>query len=265
MKAHWKLPKEVRVGPFIGRYHIGSGSIGYSMMVKEGSAEPNPSRWRDYPHRRFVNLPVQPIPESGEEIIDPKAMLAFVRQYGPLDHLVPNEEDKEWTAFLEREGYLEFLKEKEDCLMLIESAPSVETISKEVSGYSSEQIRNLANTQSFLKYAWSSEDERALVALDDYLSGGLPIHFEFDLGQLTIYVGSVQRLILMLFLRDQANGKTAICANPDCPAPFFLRSRKTQKICEAGGCVAWAQRNYALKWWRENMSKESKSKNRSGE
>lgn len=256
LKAHWRLPQEVKLGPFVGRWHIGSGSGGYSVLAKEGSVPVAFTRWRDYAHRSFVNLPVATFPDSGEEIIDPTAMLSFTKRYGLLDNLLANEEDKEWTRFLEREGYIDYLKANEDRLMLVESSPSVETISKEFAGYSSEQVEKLAGTQSLLKYAWRSGDERALAAIDKYLSDGLPVHVEVD-GRLRVYVASVQRLILMLFLRDQGEGKTAICANPDCPAPYFLKSRKTQKICEAGECVAWAQRNYSLKWWRENRKKKT--------
>jgi hypothetical protein len=183
-------------------------------------------------------------------------MLWFTKRYGLLDNLLARKGDKEWTRFLKHEGFIDYLKAKEDRLMLVESSPSVETISKEIAGYSSEQVRRMAGTQSLLKYTWRSGDERALDAIDLYLSGGLPIHFKIDEGCFRIYVANVQRLILMLFLRDHAAGKTAICANPDCPAPYFLKSRRTQKICEAGECVAWAQRNYSLKWWRENRKTE---------
>ena len=226
-------------------------------MAKIGTADIDPSRWKEPPHRAYANLPIVALSDSQEEMIDAKAMLSFTKKFGLLDNLLTSPEDKEWTGFLKREGFLEYLKEPEDRVMPVESSPSVETISREVSGYTSEQIQKLAGTQSLLKYAWRSGDERALDAIDSYLSGGLPIHFEIDEGCLRIYVASVQRLILMLFLRDHAAGKTAICANPDCPAPYFLKSRKTQRICEAGDCVGWAQRNYALKWWRVNKKKNS--------
>ena len=262
--AEWRLPQEVRVGPFVGPTCVPSESRGYSVFAKAGIVEVNPSRWKELPHRRFLNLPVVTSSDKGEEIVDPKAMLSFTKQYGMLDYLMAYEGDTNWTKFLEHDGYAEYLKDKDDCLMLLEYAPTVETISKEISGYSPERIQQLARTQSFLKYAWRTGDEKALDALEEYLSGGLPIHFEIDEGRFRISVVNVQRLILMLFFRDHAAGKTAICANPDCPAPYFLRSRKTQKICESGECVAWAQRNYALKWWRENESKASKEKLKKG-
>lgn len=41
----------------------------------------------------------------------------------------------------------------------------------------------------------------------------------------------------------------AQCHNPDCLAPYFLAKRRSQKYCERGDCTAYAQRQYALKWW----------------
>lgn len=56
-------------------------------------------------------------------------------------------------------------------------------------------------------------------------------------------------MICFLFLRDLTAGKLGICENPDCPAPYYKKKRSTQKFCEAGPCVAFAQRQYALRWW----------------
>lgn len=58
--------------------------------------------------------------------------------------------------------------------------------------------------------------------------------------------------IVLLFLRDHAAGRTAICANPDCPAPHFIRKRRTQKFCESGPCVEYGARLRANKWWHEH-------------
>jgi hypothetical protein len=46
-----------------------------------------------------------------------------------------------------------------------------------------------------------------------------------------IAVDSLWTLIQILVLRDSAAEKTDKCANPDCPAPYFLRTRKGQKFC----------------------------------
>jgi hypothetical protein len=44
--------------------------------------------------------------------------------------------------------------------------------------------------------------------------------------------------------------KMAFCGNPECPAPHFLKGRKTQRFCERGSCAAYGQRQHALNWWR---------------
>ena len=54
----------------------------------------------------------------------------------------------------------------------------------------------------------------------------------------------------LLFMRDRAQGKTAVCENPECPAPYFIRKRRTQKFCEAGPCVEYGARLRANKWWK---------------
>ncbi len=40
------------------------------------------------------------------------------------------------------------------------------------------------------------------------------------------------------------------CANPECPSPYFLRSKKTQRFCERPACAAYGQRQHKLNWWR---------------
>jgi hypothetical protein len=64
--------------------------------------------------------------------------------------------------------------------------------------------------------------------------------------------------ICFLFLRDQATGKTAICANPDCHSPYFIKKRKTQKYCTSGPCTQQAQREQKRLWWERNYGKETK-------
>jgi hypothetical protein len=59
----------------------------------------------------------------------------------------------------------------------------------------------------------------------------------------------------LLFLRDHQAGKTAICANKDCPSPYFIRKRKTQKFCETGPCVKQSLREKKREWWNRNRGK----------
>jgi hypothetical protein len=43
--------------------------------------------------------------------------------------------------------------------------------------------------------------------------------------------------------------KFQICANPDCPARYFLAKRKTQIVCEEGQCLRYTQRKRQLEYW----------------
>jgi hypothetical protein len=44
--------------------------------------------------------------------------------------------------------------------------------------------------------------------------------------------------------------KMAICENPDCPNPYFLKGRNTQQFCDRPACIACGQRQHKLDWWR---------------
>jgi hypothetical protein len=54
-------------------------------------------------------------------------------------------------------------------------------------------------------------------------------------------------------------GHFRFCANPNCAAPYFIAKRRDQTVCNAEACKAEKQRQHALKWWRENRTKESKT------
>jgi len=53
--------------------------------------------------------------------------------------------------------------------------------------------------------------------------------------------------------------KVGVCANPDCPAPYFLKGRKTQRFCDRPTCAAYGQREHKKNWWKEH-GKEWKEK-----
>ena len=243
VKTDWHLPIEPKLGSLLQQNLAGELS-GYVITAEPGNTTVNPARWKTPPHRHFVNLPACLTPELGLGIVDPKALLGFSRRYGFLSHKTVKDR---WS-------------------LDVESSASLESITNEVGRYSQQEFSELieSKSQGLLQYAWITGDARAVQEFAKYAAKSLQYQVEIDVdtGAVVVKVVNVWTLICMLFVRDRAAGKTAICANPDCPAPYFLKSRKTQKICEAGECVAWAQRNYALKWWRENESKASKAKQR---
>ena len=235
----WRLPANLEIGAC--QSNVFSGVLShYALRVTLGESV-NPARWRTPPHRQFTNLPLAPPEPSGwGDLIDPKAMLGFSRRYGLLHNSV---------------------MENDECLLSVERGAVTPIKAGEDN---SEALRYLAEVRSvtLLRHAWATDDEQAIAKIGEQASNGLRSEIDSASGVVVVAAKDIWTLVCMLFVRDNAAGKTAVCANPECPAPYFIRNRKTQKICEAGECVQWAQRNYALKWWRENESKQAKKKHR---
>jgi hypothetical protein len=101
-----------------------------------------------------------------------------------------------------------------------------------------------------LRAAWRG-DKDAIEFLERYTSGGhySRFHWHFQRGRLELEAEDLWTTICLLFLRDRVAHKIAICENPDCASPFFIRSRCTQKFCEAGPCVEYGARIRANRWW----------------
>lgn len=48
------------------------------------------------------------------------------------------------------------------------------------------------------------------------------------------------------------------CSNPECPAPYFFATKKSQKYCSPE-CAEPARRESKLKWWNENRASTPKT------
>jgi hypothetical protein len=83
------------------------------------------------------------------------------------------------------------------------------------------------------------------------------------------YAGGAPRVLPNYFLLPlalalgitEAGAKTAVCANPECPAPYFLKRRRTQRFCDRPACLAYGQRQHKLDWWRKQKAKPLQRKN----
>lgn len=51
---------------------------------------------------------------------------------------------------------------------------------------------------------------------------------------------------------SQFLSRMAICKNPQCPNPYFLKKRSTQQFCDDSTCAAYGRREHKRKWWHEN-------------
>lgn len=112
--------------------------------------------------------------------------------------------------------------------------------------------------QENLRSAWSGNKE-AVEQIREQLSRE---DFRFEIGRrrMILQPRTVFGEIMLPFLRDCQEGMTAICANPDCQSPYFIKKRRTQKYCEAGPCTEKAQREQKLEWWRKNRGSQRERK-----
>lgn len=243
LRPNWFITDAVEVGDSI--LNLAGGIAQYTVSGKPSHVPVNPSRWKEAPHRFFANLGTVETPDFNQAIIEPNAMAAFVKRYGLLKVSFDNRNDEEFTK-RNRWGHV------------VESFSSLADLIESQAHWGAAEFQEQAdlNSLALLQFAWRFGDKRAIAAIARCAEAGLTSEIEQKTGEVAINVRDVWSLICLLFVRDSVAGKTAICANPDCLAPYFLKNRRTQKICDTGPCKAWATRGYALKWWHENRGRE---------
>ena len=197
------------------------GAEGVSGYVISGRLGEESAEWQEPPHVVFANL-LSEKPESVE---------TFTKRYGVLDRLYMDRDDPKGNRFT------------------IDSA-------------------TFMHTQEVLRRAW-----RYIASTDDRDRGSDAfgeIEAEVEEGFDTDVVVAHRHVLLrpkhlwasicFLFLWDWKAQKLGFCENPECPAPYFRKKRKTQKFCEQGPCVAYAQRQYSLDWWNRIGKKRREKK-----
>jgi hypothetical protein len=241
----WSLPQNVKLS--WDQQDLAAGAATYFIRgALDGPADAK--RWKQPPHVKFVNLPLMTLSNTKlDPPIEEKAFVKFIEEYGvPRGTVIEPGLAKDEAA-----------KEPDDFAAQLHFAVN----SADVSG-----------AQKTLRTAWKGESS-AIAEIQRQVPGALQafgspgiFDFSYPPGQLAVRInqnGSVELVVknlwsfvCLLFLRDYGAGRIGICANPQCPSPYFVKSRRTQKICEIGDCVVWAQRLYALKWWHKNRGKE---------
>jgi hypothetical protein len=107
---------------------------------------------------------------------------------------------------------------------------------------------DLADAQRTLTAAWSGEPV-TFTAMEGVVEENVNAAVLLSEGYVRLAIQNLWATICFLFLKDFQAGKIVVCGNPDCPAPYFVAKRRTQKFCESGACTDYAHRQYALKWW----------------
>lgn len=125
-------------------------------------------------------------------------------------------------------------------------------------------LAEFSQAQQVLRRAWEG-GAAAVSKIEEQILGvgffqDTQVHASPETGAILIDVSNLWNFICVLFIRDFGAGRTSRCLNPECPAPYFLKRRRTQKVCELGSCTAWAQRQYALRWWNQHGKKRRSRK-----
>ncbi|WP_263373918.1 hypothetical protein [Granulicella aggregans] len=231
--ADWRMPTQLKVSDVHG---ITGGLHSYVLTGALTDVPANPSKWKVPPHRAFANLPMShPDTSANENLPDQAAMIGFIKKYGFL-------------ANVSNKGAIRESVE-----------PRIRPTSALVADkrFGRDFLAGLAvdHSPGLLQFAWETSDEDAVVVIQSEASRGLTLALSPHNSAVSIVAPNLWTFICLLFIRDHGAGKTGVCLNPECPAPYFIRRRRTQRICESGDCVSWFQRQHALKWWRENRGK----------
>jgi hypothetical protein len=261
-----KLPKTVEVRP-------GNVKADECVAGTLSRDQVNQLAWKQLPHLALANLPtyaegvmnMNPPPpdfdatltEDGvsREVelatLDLNAACKFVKMYGVLraNDAIYLRKGRSIEQDLEREG-----------VPLVEAADVTDiSITADDHAIFRVKVSDLASAQRLLRLAWI----RNTAPIDIYLKPEIHDGFKiagFDItpgfalrrkGTVGVRTEGLWTFICFLTVLDYARGRTGYCENPECMAPYYLKKRRTQKICESGPCTAWAQRQYALTWWNK--------------
>jgi hypothetical protein len=132
------------------------------------------------------------------------------------------------------------------------------------------QAGDLAELQEWLRAAWrDTTDPVAWEAIYQEGARTTRAKWDFRAQRIELTPEYLWNAACVLFLRDHAAHRTAICTNPQCSAPFFIKARRSQRFCGQGPCTEFAQRERANNWWgkhgnqwRAKRKKQAKMKGR---
>ena len=201
--------------------------------------------WREPPHRVFANLPRFDVIASGKlALLDDTFRLPRRDAAG---NVLPE---------LVEIGAMEAFVRKHGVFPGSDYADEIDRFDVDAADFT--------DAQDTLRRAWAGDGD-AMNEIESQVQYALEARAFVKARGVEVIIGNLWGLIGVLFLVDHAAGKTGVCGNPECPAPYFLRKRKDQKYCERGKCSTYAQRKYALGWWerkgydlRARKSKRSK-------
>jgi len=170
------------------------------------------SRWKEMPHECLANLPLSfNLSRSTSEL----GLSSLERSELSRSRVEANRPSLEaMDMFIKRYGLL-----------------AAETSSDEDGNvYFRESAFGFVVCQNTLQEAWKG-NARELRNMRKQVQRKLRVGPTVEAGRIGFVTEQLWPFVCMLFFRDYAAGKTKVCANPDCPHPYFLKERKGQMYC----------------------------------
>ena len=122
------------------------------------------------------------------------------------------------------------------------------------------QIKQIAPMQRLLQRAWTG-DAGAIKAI----AKDVKVRLDVSAQGIDIAVVELWNLVRLLFLRDYWDGRTKVCANPDCSSRYFLEQRKGQQYCSHKCAVLMNVRRFRQRQTTAQRSKPTQQNSRKGE
>jgi hypothetical protein len=72
---------------------------------------------------------------------------------------------------------------------------------------------------------------------------------------------AIEPIGIILLEAIHSADRMRICGNPECAAPYFIATRRSQKFCSED-CTKPAQREYKRRWWNEHGTAWQKNRSR---
>ncbi|SRR6266567_130098 len=196
----------------------------------------NPSQWKEPPHVVLANLPGAPDPTGGMPQGSKEALARFVEWASGRGARVIQ-------AFIKRYG------------------PLLGNRYEGAAGRSPEfhqEVYAFNRFRETLQGAWAGEAAAIKTIRGLRLYRPQPVLLTVDENGLVVQVTTLEHFICLLFLRDYTNGITGVCANPDCPARYFLRERAGQQFCSHKCAVLINVRRFRERQKRTEVKKGKK-------
>jgi len=192
---------------------------------------------------------------------------AIVKQnaeFGWLEQWLENHEDeiaKQFSGEIKR-GFADLRSRRATLILrLANMPPEAGPVQRLVSSFEPRWHEWAPAMKRTLELLWPRETHvlKKQALIDTLMQlAGKDVRAVVPLGRMELPTNNLPGQIVLAILENWP--RMAKCGNPNCPAPYFLAKRTTQRYCESGECTKYAQRAKALRYWHKKTKSKEEEK-----